>query len=387
MIGLGKLGMPCATVMSTKHQVSGYDPAVSSAPFDLADSIQSCIKNSDMIFVAVPTPHDSAYGGETPTSSLTPKDFDYTIVKSVLSEIALYRRPQQIVVLISTVLPGTVRRDMAPIIGDIVYNPYLIAVGTVAKDFINPEMIMIGCSTRDCPEVKHLQTFYNGLVSGPVRYETGTWEDAEAMKIFYNTFISWKVSFANMIMDVGDRIGHMDVDLVTGALSRSTKRIMSSMYMKPGMGDGGACHPRDNIALRWLSEELDLGYDMFGTVMEIRERQAENLARRLCAYGLPVVILGKGYKQNLPNTDGSYSLLVGHYVEQMRGRVDYVDPLNHTNFVPQEASVFLISYHHDWIDSYDSYPQNSVIVDPWRKNLSVAGCKVVNLGRSDETNR
>ena len=379
MIGLGKLGMPCAEVMSTKHTVFGYDPNVTEASFRLANSIHECISGADIVFVAVPTPHSAAYGGETPTSQLESKDFDYSIVKSVLHEIALNRRPHQLIVLISTVLPGTVRRELAPIIRDLIYNPYLIAVGTVAKDFLDPEMIMIGCNTKDCPDIKHLQSFYNTMVTGPVRYETGTWEDAEAMKIFYNTFISWKVSFANMIMDVGDRIGHMDVDLVTGALSRSTKRIMSSMYMKPGLGDGGACHPRDNIALRWLSEELDLGYDMFGTVMEIRERQAENLARRLCAYGLPVVILGKGYKKNLPNTDGSYSLLVGHYVEQMGYSLTYYDPLLSETPKITEPSTYLISYWHDWLEDMQ-YAEGSIIVDPWRSSTKIENCRVVALG-------
>jgi UDPglucose 6-dehydrogenase len=378
MIGLGKLGLPCATEMARKHQVCGYDINFIPTVFPKA-SLADCIKDSEFIFIAVPTPHETGYGGETPTSHLPVKDFDYTLVKQVLTEIAQHKTPDQQVVLISTVLPGTTRRELAPIIPNIIYNPYLIAVGTVAADFVDPEMVIIG--SDDNPNVPRLIELYKSVLVPEARYETGTWEDAEAIKIFYNTFASMKLGFANMIMDVALGIGHMDLANITNALSNSTKRIMSSKYMTPGLGDGGACHPRDNIALRWLSDRLDLGYDMFGEIMRTREVQARRLAERLCSYELPVVILGKSYKENVHNTDGSYGLLVGHYVEKLAGNVNYVDPLNNTGYVAKTASTFLISYHHDWIKDYTDYPAGSIIVDPWRRNLQISGCRVINLGQ------
>lgn len=379
MIGLGKLGLPSARVMSRLYQVSGYDPHVITDEFPCKSDIADCISNSRFIFIAVPTPHHPSYGGDLPTSYLEPKDFDYTIVKEVLTEIAKYKTDNQQVVLISTVLPGTVRREFACIVPDIIYNPYLIAVGTVERDFCNPEMIMIGHNHN--PNVSDLQDFYNSLLSQPARYEIGSWEDAEAMKIFYNTFISTKISFANMIMDVAERIGHIDVDLVTGALSRSTKRIMSKMYMQPGLGDGGACHPRDNIALKWLSQQLELGYDLFGAIMDIREQQAKNVAKRLVSYGFPVVILGQGYKVDLPNTDGSYSLLIGHYVRELGGELHYHDKLTGVTANVNEPVVYLVSYWHKWLKDFKYYP-GSVIVDPWRTGIQITNCTVVNLGEA-----
>ena len=107
------------------------------------------------------------------------------------------------------------------------------------------------------------------------RYVIGTWDECECIKVFYNTFISAKIGLVNMIQDVAEAQGNINVDVVTDALRDSTQRIMAS-YMK-GMGDGGACHPRDNIALRYMSNELDLGYDLFDAVMHSRERQAENI--------------------------------------------------------------------------------------------------------------
>ena len=88
-----------------------------------------------------------------------------------------------------------------------------------------------------------------------------------------------------MIQEVGNKLFFTDVDKVTNALAKSNKRIMSPNYMKAGMGDGGPCHPRDNIALRWLAKNLNLGYDMFETIMTAREKQAENMAIDILLYG------------------------------------------------------------------------------------------------------
>jgi len=376
MIGLGKLGLPCATVMSKHYSVVGYDIGPVHANFPLKESISSCIDGSDVIFIAVPTPHDSQYGGETPTSHLPVKDFDYSIVKDVLKEIAQYKTQTQQVVLISTVLPGTVRREFAPIIEDIIYNPYLIAVGTVAQDFIDPEMIIIGSDNN--PNVEKLIEIYNTCCLPTSRYEFGSWEDAEAIKIFYNTFISTKLALVNTIYDIGQRLGNMNVDNVTTALADCTRRIMSHRYMTAGLGDGGACHPRDNIALRWLSNELNLGYDLFGNVMQVREAQAKNMAKLLCSYNLPVVILGCSYKLNVPNTDGSYALLVGHYVQELGGELYYHDPLNNIEYSENNPVVYLISYHHAWTRNYD-YISNSVVIDPWRTGIDVPQCNVINV--------
>ena len=379
MIGLGKLGLPCAIEMSRKVKVCGYDINNISAPFAVADQLADCIKHSRFIFVAVPTPHDPAYGGQAPIDHLLPKDFDYSLVKDVLKQIAILRQPEQQVVLISTVLPGTTRRELAIIIPDLIYNPYLIALGTVAQDFLDPEMIIIGSDNTD---VSELCDFYRLVLGGTPRFETGSWEDAESIKIFYNLFGSIKLAFVNTIMDVADRIGHVRVDRVTDAISNSNKRIMSNSYMTAGLGDGGACHPRDNIALRWLSHRLSLGYDLFGDIARTREAQARNLAEKLCGYELPVVIMGKSYKKNLSNTEGSYSLLVGHYVEKLAGAVHYIDPLNHADYEINKPATFLISFHHDWIQQYTKYPNGSIIVDPWRTGLRIPGCTVIDLGNN-----
>jgi len=383
MIGLGKLGLPVAEAMATHYTVYGYDvnPAVKSNTVNIVDSVQDTVKNSDIVFIAVQTPHDPKYDGSTPSSHLDNKDFDYSYVKAVLQQINSVATASHIIVLISTVLPGTTRRELANLItqGELIYNPYLIAMGSVASDMVNPEMIMIGNSTgANTNAVTALKNLYAPLMQNNPRIITGTWEEVESIKIFYNTFISAKLSLVNMIQDVAERIGNMNVDIVATALSDSTYRIMGPAYMKPGMGDGGPCHPRDNIALRWLAERLDLGYDLFDAIMTAREVQAKNLAVELHKHQLPIVILGKSFKPGVPYTDGSYGMLVGYYCDQLGSTPSYDTALA----VP---AVYLLGHNVDY--DLTAMANGSVVIDPWRTAISKSGAvKVIHYGNTRRTN-
>jgi UDPglucose 6-dehydrogenase len=362
-IGLGKLGMPCAEAISDKgFHVTGYDVVPkSSSKITIKDSLKELVEDRDIVFVATPTPHEDGYDGSTPTSHLPVKDFSYEAVIKVLTKCNQHMNSQQTLVLISTVLPGTTRRDFAPLITNtsLVYNPYLIAMGTVAWDMINPEMIMIGTknglSGKNCKiRSEFIESFYNVVCDNMPRMEFGTWEEVEAMKIFYNTFISNKVALVNMIQDVSHRLGNMDVDTVTQALAKSTQRIVSPAYMKAGMGDGGACHPRDNIALRWLAKELDLGYDMFETIMTAREKQAENMALAILEHGKNIWFSSDSYKAGTELVDGSSSLLLQHYVVKHGGQI--------INGSDTPVEVIVRIHESDEFTADDS----TIIFDPWR---------------------
>ena len=323
-IGVGKLGKESAEIMAEKHEVIGYDVTkVEPANFQMVSSIEEVCKDRELIFIAVPTPHHPDYDGREPTSHLPNKDFDYSIVNNVLDEVNKHTNKEQLVVLISTVLPGTIRREFIDRLSNtrFIYNPYLIAMGTVKWDMVNPEMVIIGTEDGSMTgDAKILLDFYKTFIKPGTRYEVGTWDEAEGIKIFYNTFISTKVALVNMIQDVAEKNGNMNVDVVTGALERSTYRILGPAYMKAGMGDGGGCHPRDNIALRYMAENLGLGYDLFDAIMLAREVQAKNMALKLVELAnenkLPIVILGKAYKPDVHYLDGSSSILVGHYCKE-----------------------------------------------------------------------
>jgi UDPglucose 6-dehydrogenase len=362
-IGLGKLGMPCAEAIAKKgFDVAGYDIiAKNSNLIQIRDDIEDVCRDRDIVFVATPTPHEDGYDGRAPTSHLPVKDFDYTAVKQVLSVCNKHMKPEQTLVLISTVLPGTTRRELAPLMTNtgLVYNPYLIAMGTVADDMVNPEMIMIGTEWglkgKLCRERSELlESFYNTVCDNSPRVEMGTWEEVESMKIFYNTFISNKIALVNMIQDVAHKLGNMDVDKVTQALAKSTKRIVSPAYMKAGMGDGGACHPRDNIALRWLAKELDLGYDMFESIMTAREQQAETMARAILTHGKNIWFSSDSYKPGTDLVDGSYSLLVQHFIIKHGGQL--------VNGIDSPVEVIVRVHESDQFTADDK----TVIFDPWR---------------------
>ena len=381
-IGVGKLGKEAAEVMAEKHDVIGYDiTEVQPENFEMVSSIEEVCKDRELIFIAVPTPHHPDYDGRYPTSHLPNKDFDYTIVNNVLDEVNKYTNKEQLVVLISTVLPGTIRREFIHRLSNtrFIYNPYLIAMGTVKWDMVHPEMVIIGTEDGSLTgDAELLLDFYRTFIVDGTRYEVGTWDEAEGIKIFYNTFISTKVALVNMIQDVAERSGNMNVDVVTQALERSTYRITGKTYMKAGMGDGGGCHPRDNIALRYMAENLGLGYDLFDAIMKAREVQAKNMADKLVELSkennLPIIILGQSYKPNVDYLDGSSSILTAHYIKEQGIVPEFDQPY------PYKA-VYLLAHmgkHHDY-----KFPKGSIVVDPWREFIS-DDVKVIHYGNTRE---
>jgi UDPglucose 6-dehydrogenase len=231
-----------------------------------------------------------------------------------------------------------------------------------------------------------------------------------------------------MIQDVAEKQGNINAEVVCDALATSDRRIMGPGYMKPGMGDGGACHPRDNIALRWMAEELDLGYDLFDAVMLSREVQAENMAKRLMKLAggegqwrnmqvgsLPVIIVGKAYKPLVEYEAGSSSMLVGHYVQKHGYELYYYDEKT-GDIPPQEVldnpAVYLLAHNPSitYGEQLDTVPgwyngehnvtdcdtalistgngtelnfaPGSTVVDPWRKTPDIDDVTVIHYGNT-----
>jgi len=403
-IGIGKLGLDCAEVMAEKHEVRGYDIYPRTSDSVKVCDINELVNESEWIFIAVPTPHAEGYDGSVPSSHMEPRDFGHDAVIDAIQKVNSHARSPKKVVLISTVLPGTTRKHFVPLLDtqhQFLYNPYLIAMGSVKWDMVNPEMIMIGTEDGDWNGIAgELKDLYDTVMQNDPRYEIGTWDECEAVKIFYNTFISAKVGLVNMIQDFAMKIGNINVDVVTNALARSTMRIMGPKYMTAGMGDAGACHPRDNIALRWLAKEYDIGYDLFDTVMHAREIQAQNLAKFLISHAkqnaLGIVIHGKAYKPDVPYCIGSYSTLVGHYVKEAGFEVRYLDPLadDPSDVIVELNHPAVILWAHDRKITYEytgdqpetepycDIPQGSIIVDPWRKLHDMTGLTVVHYGNT-----
>ena len=300
-VGLGKLGLPVALAVESKgHEVVGYDISdkvkniieAKKLPYkeiwaqDYLDkskikfvNIQSVVKHSEIIFVPIQTPHDPLYEGVT----RIPKervDFDYSYLISGMKRLSQEIESQgkdKVVIIISTVLPGTIRKKIKPLLGKhtkICYNPFFIAMGTTMKDFLYPEFILFGVD--DLKAADTAEKFYR-TINNATFFKTSI-ENAELIKVSYNTFISTKIAFINTIMEMCYKLPNTNIDDVTNGLLLGSKRLISGAYLRGGMGDGGGCHPRDNIALSWLAKELNISNDFFDQIMQQREKQTDWLA-------------------------------------------------------------------------------------------------------------
>lgn len=378
-IGLGKLGAPYAQMLARSHDVLGYDVAPREiAGVRIVGDIAEVVHDRELVLIAVPTPHHQEYGGERPTSHLAPTDFNYSILCDILAAICPHVAPSQCVSIVSTVLPGTCRALLAPILpqANLLYTPSFIAMGSVESDLQDPDLLPVG--TQDGRQQGAEAMLAIHPKHAAERRHVGTWEEMEAIKVFYNTYIGLKLTFANMVQDVAQKLGHANCDRITGALAAATKRLISPAYLRGGMGDGGPCHPRDNIALRDLSARLELGYDLFADVLHCREQQAKNLAAFAVSFARPVVIVGMSYKPGVALVDGSSALLVGHYVAQLGELSGYIDDLIACRH-EEGSNTYLLA--HDYNALRDPrFPTGSIIVDPWRTCPDIDGCEIMRYG-------
>jgi UDPglucose 6-dehydrogenase len=341
------------------------------------------IQESELVFVAVQTPHDPRYEGATPIPDER-VDFDYSYLRTAVKDISELCTRNTPVVIISTVLPGTIRREVLPLLSDHVklcYNPYFIAMGTVAADCLSPEFILFGQHHEATADLA--RTFYKTICDAPV-FSTSI-ENAEMIKVTYNTMITTKTVLGNAIMDLCSRLPGTDCDEVLRALSLGTRRIISPAYLKGGMGDGGGCHPRDNIALSWLSRSVGLPYDFYEVIMKTRESQCESIAREIESVhvrhpDLPVWLFGKSFKPNTGITTGSSAVLLGHALTAKGISFTFHDPHVGDLDVPSDAAIVCITCAHDAFLNY-RLPSGSIVIDPHRKYESLCAGEYIPLGR------
>jgi UDPglucose 6-dehydrogenase len=390
-VGLGKLGLPCAVAIALKgHDVMGYDIARelmnkdprpyretgpdghepfnpylerSTIRFGLMEDV---IAHSEIIFIAVQTPHDARYEGVTRLRG-QPVDFDYRYLMEAIRSVAAFVKRGVVVSLISTVLPGTVRRYVRPLKGPkirLCYNPFFIAMGTTMRDFLDPEFVLLGVDDDDA--AAEMESFYATIVSAPI-YRMSI-ESAELTKVAYNSYIGMKIAYANTLMEICHKMPGANVEEVMQALKKAYRRLISTDYLDGGMGDGGGCHPRDNIAMSWLARELPLSHDLFENVMAARENQTEWLADLMCEHDLPKAIIGYSFKAETNLTAGSPALLLRAILEERGIQAFLYDPHvegSYRDLSNMKPHVFLIGAKHpEFLDA--KFPPGSVIIDPWR---------------------
>ncbi len=330
-------------------------------------------------------------------------DFDYKFLKKAIKDLAAYIRKDTMVVIISTVLPGTIRREILPCCTPfmkIVYSPLFIALGQVMSDYLNPEFVLAGIEKGNESFVGDFRGFYKAIHSAPV--QVMSIESAEATKVLYNTALTMKISFANIVGELCHKIKHADCDDVVDALKSATDRLISTKYMDPGMGDGGGCHPRDNIALSWLYKEKDLHFDLFGAFMVERQNHCLWLGDLLIHHShytkddimrfqpLPMVILGYTFKPETNIVTGSPALLVAELLSSDEYTVALWDPIRNLQDAPklpgivkEEPRAYLIGCKHECFTEYE-FAEGSVVIDPHRYLYPQRGIELVSIGAGPE---
>lgn len=412
IVGLGKLGLPVAVAMTLGgHRVWGYDvdqptmerykslktglhephidellqSAVCQDRLMFSD-LRTAVQCSEIIFVAVPTP------------SKDDDSFETQIVVDALRAIAqtikaLDDGRYRVIALISTVLAGTCRNEFYPhlikILGEphdwgFVYSPQFIAMGTVIRDYLNPEFCLLGSFHERAGNI--VLKFYESFLSAPVLEMTP--ESAEMTKVIYNVMIGLKIVYANTIMEMCANVPGADAEVVVDALKRAHDRLISTRYLSPGLGDGGPCHPRDQRALAWQADQFDLSTNVFRFISEARIAQSEWLAKEVvrCATSenLPVAILGLTFK---PETnlvvDSPATLLLEQISERMDGQeIEAYDPIILNRPLEGEhARCYVLAMRHPELKTFHFAP-GSIIVDPWAMlDSRPYGCAVYQPGR------
>ena len=414
LLGLGKLGLPVALAIESKgHYVCGTDISQSTienikkkkigykeiwvdeylknTKLEVLD-VAGIVKNSDIIFVPIQTPHEEKYEGIT----RIPKeraDFNYQYLidgmKQLSNEIEK-NGENKIVIIISTVLPGTIRKEIKPFLSNkiqLCYNPFFIAMGSTMRDFLHPEFVLFGVDNLEAYKV--CKEFYKTITSAPL-YET-TIENAELIKVAYNTLISTKIAFSNTIMELCHKLPNTNIDDVTNALKLANRRLISGNYMDGGMGDGGGCHPRDNIAMSYLSEKLNISHNWFEHIMQQREKQSDWLADLIIenAKGLKINILGKSFKAESNLTLGSPAILLQNILKEKNIETNIWDPIVDGNFEEYskkyqwniEPQLFFIATKHDEFNKFSFLP-GSTVIDPWRYISVNKDIKLIRIGDS-----
>jgi UDPglucose 6-dehydrogenase len=279
IVGLGKLGASMvAAIASRGGEVIGVDVnadavaavAAGRAPVQETDldatlaahrariratlDVGEAVRDSSITFVIVPTPSDArgAFAFDAAARA-------FEAIGRALRDKAAYH----LVVLTSTVLPGTTRQALLPGLErasgkragpdfGLCYSPEFIALGSVIRDFLNPDFTLIG--EIDARAGEMLEAYYAQVMANHAPARRMSLENAELAKISVNSFVTMKITFANMLASLCEAIPGADVDVVTHALG-SDRRI-GSRYLTGGLGYGGPCFPRDNVALAFLARAL-----------------------------------------------------------------------------------------------------------------------------------
>jgi UDPglucose 6-dehydrogenase len=374
IIGLGKLGASMLAAFAKRgfnvigvdvlqHAVelvnAGHAPVQES---DLEGTIAShrahlratlshreAILNSNVTFVIVPTPSD-----EHGAFSLQYAAWAFREIGHALAEKDTYH----LVVLTSTVLPGSMRYGLLPILEKesgkqcgrdfgLCYSPEFIALGSIIHDFLNPDFTLVG--EYDERSGSALEACYAEIMENHAPCKRMSLENAELAKVALNTFVTTKITYANMLADLCERIPGGNVEVVTEALGFD--RRIGHKYLKGAIGYGGPCFPRDNVALSYMARALGTEAAIAETTDRFNRAIPEHIVTRLrplIEQGSTVAILGLAYKPYSHVVEESQGVYLAKALSHAGARVVGYDPL------AGETAKAELAYHALVLDSLES---------------------------------
>lgn len=366
VIGLGKLGAPLAALLASKGlQTIGvdlnaefvakinqgkapvYEPQLQEY-LDLAGTnlqattnCRSAILESNVTFIIVPTPSDS--------NGVFSNEYVLTAVEQVGKAIAQKadQTEYHLVVITSTVMPGStggviktrLEQNSGRKVGvklGLCYNPEFIALGQVIQDMLEPDFILIGQS--DAKAGALLKSIYQQVCAKPALFKQMNFINAELTKIAVNSFVTMKISYANMLSDLCDRLADADVDVVTDAVGMDSR--IGNKYLKGRLGYAGPCFPRDNVAFSKAVQQAGARGDLLVATDSINNYQITrlyNLIQQHAAVGAWIGILGLTYKPNSVVLDASQAIALAQKLIASGYKVQAYDPLITEQIVMQTA--------------------------------------------------
>jgi UDPglucose 6-dehydrogenase len=326
VIGLGKLGACTAGCFASKgFEVIGvdinkdfvdainngkppiYEPGLqeliisSKNRLSATQDYEYVMRKSDVTFLIVPTP-------SRPDGHFSDR-YLMEALKHLSVAFKKINKRYHLFVVTSTVSPGSIEDNLIPLVESvsgkklnkgfgICYNPEFIALGSVLKDFLNPDMVLIGESNKFAGDI--LEEIYKITCDNDPYIARMSIVSAEIAKISLNSFITMKISFANTLSNICEKISGANVDAITKALG-ADKRI-SPYYFKGGLGYGGPCFPRDNKAFAGFAERYDYDALLAKATDEINQFQVSHVVKKILEW-IPkadstVSVLGLSYKPN-----------------------------------------------------------------------------------------
>lgn len=291
-------------------------------------SHEEAVLGSDISFVIVPTPSD-----ERGAFSLQYAAWAFREMGKALAKKNSYHT----LVLTSTVLPGSTRQALIPILEKesgkkagrdfgVCYSPEFIALGSIIKDFLNPDFTLVG--EFDERSGQTLEDIYAQVMENNAPCARMSLENAELTKISVNTFVTTKITFANMLAEICEKLPNGNIDVVTNALGMDSR--IGRKYLTGALGYGGPCFPRDNVALTFIANELGIDAKLAETTDSMNRAVAAKVVDRLrpmIRHGATVAILGLSYKPYSHVTEESQALFIAQALSKAGARVVGFDPL------------------------------------------------------------